>query len=101
MSKDNGMVHKIALIWAVMIAFMTLAIGFTLGMSVGRGELKKPKAGASYELAIVAKSGKGISARYHPFENYYPGAKNLKKDLLFQKAIFDNGFFRIEESGKK
>lgn len=101
MIENTGMVHKVAFIWAVLFVFVALAGGFVLGMSVGRGELKKPVTGASYELAIVAKSGKGISTRYYSFEKYYPGIKDLESNLAARKTVFESGSFRILESQEK
>lgn len=104
MMKNDRVVHKIDRVWLVWIALgvsVAFAGGFALGMYWEKGELKSPKSGASYELAIVAKSGKGISTRYYPFGKYYSNMADLEKDLVNKKAVFENGTFRILESQEK
>lgn len=94
-------VPKVVLIWVAVFAFVTLAGGFSLGMYFGKGELKSPVSGVSYELAIVAKSGTGIGTRYYRFGKVYPNTEDLEKDLVSKKAVFENGAFRILERQEK
>lgn|GEM_PF-1315105 len=91
----------IASVWAILFFCVALAGGFALGMYLGKGELKSPVSGTSYDLAIVAKSGNGINIRYYSFEKYYPNKVDLEKDLTNKKAVFENGTFRILESWEK
>jgi hypothetical protein len=88
----------IAFIWAILFICVALAGGFALGMHQVVGVLKAPVAGTNYELVIVAKSGKGIDAKYYAFGKYYSNIGDLEKGLDGKKAIFENGAFRILES---